>query len=176
MSDEQSNEKYSVTFRLDNAVLHKLRDLAKNDGVSLNTLANQIFKNYVEWDATATKAGWLVFHKTALKQIIDSVGKTTLENLALQTADYVKDVTLLMSERHDLEGYLSMLRSRAKKSGFVLIESHRGPGKRLILQHDMGRNWSLFFRAHYDRMLQNLGHPAKFEMTDNTLVIDLPGK
>ncbi|HJU14028.1 MAG TPA: hypothetical protein VJ792_06180, partial [Candidatus Nitrosotalea sp.] len=168
MSDEGASEKYSVTFRLDNAVLNRLRTLAKHEGISLNTLANQVFRNFVEWDATATKAGWLVFHKTALREIINSVDEDTLEKLAVQTADYVKDVTLIMSERHDLESYLSMLRNRAKKSGFVLIESHRGPNKRLILQHDMGKNWSSFFKAHYERMLQNLGFPAKFEQTDNT--------
>lgn len=173
MSDEEGSEKYSVTFRLDNAVLSRLRIIAKHEGISLNTLANQVFKNFVDWDATATKAGWLVFHKTALKEIINNVNEDTLKKLAVQTADYVKDVTLVMSERHDLESYLSMLRHRAKKSGFVLIESHRGPGRRLILQHDMGKNWSSFFKAHYERMLQNLGYPAKFEQTENTLVIDL---
>ena len=175
-NEKLAENRNSITFRIHDMVLDKLKNIAKNERISLNTLANQVFTNYVEWDATAIKAGWIIFHKTALRQIFDSLDDESLIKLAVTTADYVKDVTLLMSERNDLEGYLFMLRNRAKRSGFVLIESHHGADARFILQHDMGRNWSAFFKAHYERMLHNLGHSVSFDLTDNTLVMDLKNR
>ncbi len=170
---ESENKNYSITLRIRSSVYQKLKEYADHEQLSLNSLANQVFSNFVDWDATASKIGWIVFHRNALRAFLDAIDEDTLRNIAVSTADYLKDVTLLMSDKPDIESYYMMLRNRAKRSGFVLLESRNGNSRKIILQHDMGKKGSMFFKAHYERMLHNLGHPVEFDYTDNTLVLDV---
>lgn len=171
--NNSTSDRHSVTFRLDQSVLNKLKNIADGEKISLNTLVNQVFMNYVDWDAKAVKAGWMVFHKPALKEIIENIDDEDLVELAKNTSNYLKDVNLVMSGCNDLEGYLSLLRNRAKRSGFVLVDSKDEKNRRLILQHDLGRKGSIFFKAQCEQMLQNLGCHATFDFTANIVVIDL---
>lgn len=170
---ESENKNYSITLRIRSSVYQKLKEYADHEQLSVNYLANQIFSNFVDWDATASKAGWIVFHRNALRAFLETIDEESLRNIAVSTADYVKDVTLLMLGKSDAESYYTMLKSRAKRSGFVLLESRHGNNKKIIFQHDMGKKWSLFFKIHYERMLYNLGHQVEFNHTDNTLVLDM---
>ena len=41
------------------------------------------------------------------------------------------------------------------------------------MQHDMGENWSLYFKTYFQNIFHDLGVKAEFDYTDNTLVIKI---
>ncbi len=61
------------SFRINSKNLDKLKTQAKSNGVSLNTLVNEIFVNYLQWDMTATKAGWVVVLSEVLRSLMNEL-------------------------------------------------------------------------------------------------------
>ncbi len=47
----------TMTFRIDEDVLSKLRSESEHRETSLNTFVNHIFKRYVEWDMYEAESG-----------------------------------------------------------------------------------------------------------------------
>ena len=163
----------SVTFRFTTKEYNTLKKIAKNEKISLSALVNNMISRFLEWDMIVQKAGWIVFHKNTIKEILKCIDDDKLKEIAEHAAEYLKDITLLMYGTTDLESCLEMLRNKTMNSGFVIMESEHGNKRRIVFQHDMGRKWSSFFKVHYERMLNDLGYPVKCEITNNTLLLDI---
>ena len=163
----------SVTFRFTTNEYNILKKIAKNEKLSLSTFVNHIISRFLEWDMIVQKAGWSVFHKNTMKEILQCIDDEKIKEIAEHMAEYLKDITLLMYGTTDLESCLQMLRNKTLNSGFVIMEYEHENKKRIVFQHDMGRKWSSFFKIHYEKMLNDLGHPVKCEITNNTLVLDI---
>jgi len=161
------------SFRINSKNLDKLKTQAKSNGVSLNTLVNEIFANYLHWDMTATKAGWVVVLSEVLKSFLDEIDDKVLYKIAIRTADSTRDVRLMMTGDDTLDGFLSILRNRLRKSGISYTESSDNKMLKFIIHHNMGKKWSYFYKIQHERMLQNLGQSAELEFTDNSLIIHI---
>lgn len=173
MKADGEKKNTSVTLRIPSQMYKKLKKIAEAEDLSLNVISNHALANFLEWDITAEKVGLVMFHKNTIKEIIQNMDEETLKKIAHQTADNLLDFTLFISGRTDIESCLGMLRKWAKKSGFITTEYEQDTKRRIIFQHDMGRNWSVFYKNHYDKMLHTIGYTPKFEMTDNTLVLEI---
>jgi len=163
----------SVTFRFPTKEYKTLKKIAKNEKISLNALVNNMISRFLQWDMIVQKAGWIVFHKNTMKEILQCVDDDKLKEIAERAAEYLKDITLLMSGTTDLESCLEVLRNKTMNSGFVIMESEHENNRRIVFHHGMGRKWSSFFKTHYEKMLEDLGHPVRCEITNNTLVLDI---
>jgi hypothetical protein len=161
------------SFRINSKNLDKLKTQAKSNGVSLNTLVNEIFANYLHWDMTATKAGWVVVLSEVLKSLMNELDDKILYNIAIRTADSTKDVRLMMTGDDTVDGFLSILRNRLRKSGISYTESSENEMIKFIIHHNMGKKWSYFYKIQHERMLQNLRQSAELEFTDNSLIIHI---
>jgi hypothetical protein len=159
------------SFRINTKNFDKLKDQAENHGVSLNTLVNEIFSDYLHWDMTATKAGWVVVLSEVLKGLMNELDDKTLYDIAVRTADSTKDVRLMMTGNDTLYGFLSILRNRLRKSGISYVESSENKMITFVIHHNMGKKWSYFYKIQHERMLQNLGQQAELEFTENSLII-----
>lgn len=163
----------SVTFRIDSRKLETLRADAEENQISLNTLVNQVLTNYIEWDMVAAKAGYAVFQKDALKELFNATNEETLKRIASQSASSSKDMLLLMMGDYSLDVYLSLVKNRARKSGFILREYRDEKARKIVIQHDMGRHWSMFFKEQTEKIIHAMGYKAKVDYTDNTLVLNI---
>ena len=94
----------------------------------------------------------------------------TIESLSIRMA---KDMNLYMRGKHDVESWLDLLRARSQRSGFNLTEYEDEMLYEIVMQHDMGETWSLYFKTFYENVLHDLGVKTEFDYTDNTLVIKI---
>src|SRR6267143_2254740 len=163
----------SVSLRLSGPSLDKLKAEAKIEGLPFNALVNQILGDYLQWDRTATKAGWIVVLADVLKRVMNELDEKTLYKIAIATADSTKDVRLMMTGDDTIDGFFSILRNRLRKSGISYIESSEKGTIKFVIHHNMGKKWSFFYKTQHERMLQNLGQPATVYFTDNTLIINV---
>jgi hypothetical protein len=53
----------TITFRLDNDTLEKIRNVAKSENTSTNALVNKILESYIQWELDAPQAGWALMPK-----------------------------------------------------------------------------------------------------------------
>lgn len=163
-----------VTFRIPEQIIDSLEKFADTKQISVNTLANQIFKNYVEWDSTAVNAGWVVFPKPAIKELIDKMPLKDLELIAKNEAEYHKDMQLLMLGEQSIMGLLIMLKQHCNKSGFSFTETIKENNIiHFIIQHDLGDKFSFFNKILYTKMVNDLGYKLDMETTKNTVALHI---
>jgi hypothetical protein len=170
----KNNRSESVTFRLDSEKLQKLRGESQENQISLNTLVNQVIASFVDWDMVVSKAGWELLPKDILKELFGAIDEETLKKIASKTADTSKDARLMLTGVDDIESFYATMRYRIKKSGFVLREYDDPDGsKRIVVQHEMGLNWSMFFKEYNERILNSFGYKADIEISINSVMMKI---
>ena len=87
----------------------------------------------------------------------------------------MKDLTLLLRGEHSLSSFLQTIESWLRVSGFQYsyhITDH-DRNHRLVIQHEMGRRWSLYFEKLFRYVFAELSLASKpeFEVTDNVIAL-----
>lgn len=160
-----------LTVRITDQNLEKLRNEANKEEVSLNSMVNHIFSDYLQWDMYANKVGWIVVLAEVFKGIIDELDEKTLYKVAIRTANATANVGAMMTGENTLDGFFFILRNRLKKSGIKYVESNENGMTKFVIHHNLGKNWSYFYKIWHEQMLRNLGHITKISSDDNSLII-----
>jgi hypothetical protein len=73
--NDRNTTKKSITksFRIDEDVIRKIEDEAKNNNTSLNAEINNILRKYVDWDMLADKVGMLPITKPIVYEIFQNI-------------------------------------------------------------------------------------------------------
>jgi hypothetical protein len=162
-----------VTLNIRSGLLPVLEADADGKDMSLDDLANHVFTSYIEWDMVAAKVGWAVLQRDVLREVFAALTDGQIVDIATRTADAARGVRLSITGSDTLGAFYLVLRNRLRKSGFEFQETAFAGKRRIVINHGMGRKWSLFFKIHYGRMLDSLGHPATFDATDNVLAMTI---
>jgi uncharacterized protein YaaW (UPF0174 family) len=80
-------ESESITFRIEKNILEELREDSEQKVKRINTLANRIFKSYVNWHRLANNAGLVYISKAFLVEVM---GSLTDEQIVKLAKNYVK--------------------------------------------------------------------------------------
>ena len=164
----------SVTFRLNSSVLDKLESRAEQQKTSLNMLVNQILSGYVEWEMDSAKAGWVPTQRSILVNLIGHIEEKNILDLAENAAESSsKDSILYMHGKYNLESLLTNIRLSSHRSGFNVKEYGDGDNLEMMIQHDLGWKWSLFFKHYYQKIFHDLKQKVVFDYTETSLVISL---
>jgi len=162
----------STTYRLPEDMLQDLDAVAKQEEVTQNTLVKQVLDSYLRWEVSAAKAGWVVMPGVVLTNIMNELDEKTIIKIASDTAKIAcKSIILLMQDKYDFDAWIQVVRDRCKRSGFLLKEITTAGKTTIIMHHDLGEKWSVFFKAYYQEMLHELGIAPTFDYTDSTLVV-----
>ncbi len=163
-----------MSLRLDSDTWNRIKVFAKKQKISPNAIVSQILDSHVEWEINAVAAGWAVMPKPFLTQLFKSVDKEKVEKtISSLSVRMAKDMNLYMRGRHDVDAWLSILRARSQRSGFNITEYEDERYHEIVMQHDMGENWSLYFKTFYENVFHDLGVKTEFDYTDNTIVIKM---
>jgi hypothetical protein len=174
MQKKEKNISEHVTFRINKTTLDELKSISKNEKVSLNTLANKVFDSHVNWDVHVPEVGWVVMLKSGLTELIKQADTETISRIAKETAETnAKEISLYMRGNYGISEWISILKDRARNSGFKLKEYITGNKIKLVQHHDMGEKWSLFFKIFYETIFYDLGVKVNSDSTDNSVVIEL---
>lgn len=77
--------------------MRKINYKAEQDGISLNTLINQILKRYVEWDMYVGKAGMVPISKPVVKKLFQELSEEEVINMSKDIAkNAVYNIALFM--------------------------------------------------------------------------------
>jgi len=165
----------SVTFRFDNGILNQLRGEAAQKRISLNTLASQIFQSHVEYDTYASKAGLVSFPKSLLVRLMDRLSKQEVDKLSEYIAkNDIKDMTLMLRQEYTLSSFLAMIESWLRVSGFSYRRDGTGRVETFVIQHDMGKRWSVYFETLFSYVFEDLNQKKPlFDITDNSIAFKL---
>lgn len=138
----------TISFRLDNVVLEKLRKESEKQGLSLNVLVNQILKRYMEWDVFESKVGMIPVAKPVLDSLFKKLSEKEVTDIAKKVGgEIVKDIATFMKGSMNLESFVSWFETRMNMSGFDMNHDVRNDTHTYIIKHDLGKNWSLYHKT-----------------------------
>lgn len=97
------SKRKTMTLRIDYEVVKALEQQARKNNLSLNTLMNQIFHDYVDWHMQAGASGFIHFKKSLLATLIDRIDEKEIPVLAANDIECEKKQTLYMlRKKYDL--------------------------------------------------------------------------
>lgn len=162
----------TMTFRVDETIMTKLRHESEQREISLNTLVNQIFKHFVEWDVFESKVGMIPIARPIVVELFDvidvakRIGKNT-----------VRDIALFMKNKVEIYSFLSWFEARMKSSFLEIKHDIENNNTHVyIVKHDLGKNWSLYHKAVLELIfMELLGRPIDVITTSTTLSFRIKG-
>jgi hypothetical protein len=137
-------------------------------------LASQVFSTHAEYDAYASTSGMVSMPKSLLIIMMNKLDEEDVEKLSQQIAkNELKDLTLLLRGEHNLHSFLQTIESWLRVSGFQYtyhLTDHERT-HRLVIQHEMGRRWSLYFEKLFGYVFgeMSLVEEPEFEVTDSII-------
>lgn len=166
-----------ASFRINTSTLNNLKKISKEQKLSLNTYVNQIFDSHISWDLYAPEVGWVVMLKSALREIVKNIDDASIRSAAKNAAESgAKEIALSMRGKYNIDEWISILKDRAKSSGFSIKEYDERGITRLIMHHDMGEKWSTFFETYYHTVFYDLGSVVNSEHTENSILLEIKAK
>jgi hypothetical protein len=159
----------TASFRIDDSLLNALIEDANTKQISLNTLANQILKEYIEWYANAPKVGYLIVRKSLISAMFEKFNEDQIRHFAKITAKQSREINMLFASEYTLSSTLRVIEYKMRMSGYVYRKEIRDNYHVYIIEHGMGPKWSLYLAELFAAEFQEVKHDAEFEKLDNVL-------
>lgn len=165
----------SLTLRLDKGLLDKLRKESEQKMVSINSLANQIISSYIKWYSPAQRAGITFVPKSVLIPIIDSLAEYQIANVAEEfRKNGYEETLLMMSNEYSLSLILDLFDSWLSVSNLQFNRETSENSLKYIINHGMGKKWSLFLEKVFWYIAKDLGiTKAGFDVRDGSVTFKI---
>jgi len=165
----------SLTLRIDKGLLDKLRKESEQKMVSINSLTNQIIKSYIKWYSPAQRAGIMFVPKCLLIPLINNLAEYQILNIAdeFRKSGY-EETLLMMSKEYSLPVILDLFDSWLNVSNMQFDRESSENSLKYIINHGMGKKWSLFLEKVFWYMVKDLEITgATFDVTDGTVTFKI---
>lgn len=161
-----------VSFRLGKDLLDELRLEAEQKQISLNTFANQIFRQFMDWHLSAAKAGWVPVQREMLRSMIDKSSDEDIVMLAENIArTQMPEFILLLRREYDFASFLDVMEAWMKVSQFPYNHRNNDDKHLFVIQHELGKKWSLYMKKLFETVCEELASRPEISMTDNTITV-----
>jgi hypothetical protein len=161
----------SITFRLDNNIVNKLHREAERKDISVNTLVSHILRGHIDWHSNAAKAGFVTVRRGLLSNLINRLPEKEISSIAEYIAkNETKDFVLLLRNEYKIESALDVIETWIKISGYPYRHEVNCTQHSYVIQHDIGKNWSLYLAELYRFLFEEFGlKRVEFDLSHNTL-------
>lgn len=170
---QEKIETEGITIRTGKKVLDALKAEAKEKQISTNILISQIFKQHLDWHSNAANAGFVPMRRGTIVKLLNDISEEEVakiaRNIGLRES---KEFVLLLRNEYSLSSALDVIETWLRISGYLCKHEVRFGIHSFVLQHDMGKKWSIYLAEIYRSIFEEFGKPgAKFNLTENTVHI-----
>ena len=164
------------SFRIYESAFSALEEEARKRNVSLNTLVNQLFLSFANFDRYFQKFGMLKISKVAYRRTLKGVPDQEIVEAATEVAQ--NSARVILFTRYgtlSLAGVLEYLKSLADYAyWFEYNEVVSSERKRVVtLTHSLGKKFSLFMTAYSKSLFEQINMNPKLTSTEDSITITL---
>ena len=162
------------SFRINESAFLALEEEAGKHNISLNTLVNQLFLSYANFDRYFQRLGMLKMSKVAYRKILNAAPDNEIVEAARETAQNSARVIILARYGTlSLTGVLNYLKNLADYAYFFEYNEVPSPeGKRVItLIHSLGEKFSIFLKAYAKSLFELIAMDPKLTSTEDSITI-----
>jgi hypothetical protein len=169
-------DKENITFRLDKDILDRISLEAEQKGVSMNSVAQNIFSDYYDWSAYAPKAGMIPIHKTVLGMMVDRLPEKDIIEIAdLFGKVKVKNMILILRNDYNARAFLDVFESWLKSSSVSFTKNINHDAEVYTVTHELGIKWSTYLSRMLQVIFNDMGlNDATIEKTDDIVMFKIP--
>ena len=169
-----SKKTSSISFRIDEKYEKVLRNIAEENKTSLNTLANQIFGNYVEFELYAKKFGTLRMSTDTFRRMLDGMDEKRIIEIATRCGSQeVKEFILFKWKEINSKTVTDFIKIYFDLCGYGRCNLDEAEGKvTFSVHHDLQEKGSLFLKHLLESLIRTaLGKDCKTNVTSDTITI-----
>jgi hypothetical protein len=149
----------NVSIRIDSDLSNKLHEKCLEQKISLNTLINHMLEKQVNWHELTSEMGWVSMFRTTFRELTDSVSKDMIEKIAETTATSdLKNSLNYLYGYIDLDSILDLFKKRCLSTNVQYREMIVNGVKKIIIQHDLGKNWPFLIVGQMNAILNEIGY------------------
>jgi len=165
----------SITYRLPARMVEELETEADEKQISQNVLVKQIIEKYLQWDRFASKIGMIPVPKSLLMTLGEDMKDVDINKIVDAIVPVISESVLFMKGDYDLKRAIESLEDYMKASGMKSDHRMEGNIHHFIIQHDLGRKWSLFTEMLLKSIFNNFvpDKNLKCKITDNTVIASI---
>jgi hypothetical protein len=165
----------TASFRLDESALSAIKEDARKQNVSVNTMLNQLVLTYANYDRPMKRFHMLKLPTSSFNHILQA---STNEAIIEAGNSAGKDVpkTYIRAKWGELtvDSALDYLRTTADYTNlFEYSEVIRGGKINVTLSHDFGAKGSLFLQRYVQAIFEPLGKLPKFLPDENAVAFEV---
>lgn len=165
----------SITFRIDEKYEKTLRKTAEERKVSLNTLANQIFGNFAEFDTYAEKFGILKISTDTFRRLLVVIPQKDLAIVASNCgSEEAKEFILFKWKEIDYKNVIEFIKTYFVYCGYGQCDIESRNGKTMIsVHHDLGEKGSLYLKHFLEGLIMStLNKESKILTTKDSISLN----
>lgn len=149
----------NVSIRIDAELSGKLHEKCLEQKISLNTLINHLLDKQVNWHELTTEMGWISMFRSTFREISDSIPRDKIEKIAETTGTSdLKNSLNYVYGYVKLDSILDLFKKRCLSMNVQYREMKVNGKNKIIIQHDLGKNWPYFVVGQMKTILNETGH------------------
>ncbi|AIF82287.1 Ribonucleotide reductase N-terminal [Candidatus Nitrososphaera evergladensis SR1] len=151
-----------LLLRIPSNLLESLKIEAAKDDASVNSFITTVLKKYISWGRYQERLGFMPLHKSMVKTMLEKLTPEEIEEVGKMQKDQTIRDFLLFESGYNLKSFIQWIRLRCRVLGFDLrIKEEFEPDYTIfvMIHHDMGENWSLYYKGMFSAVLQELLPP-----------------
>ena len=149
----------NVSIRIDSDLSNKLHKKCMEQKISLNTLINHLLEKQVNWHELTTEMGWIPMFRSTFRELSDSISKDMIVKIA-ETAGLsdLKNSLNYLYGYIELDSILDLFKKRWHNMNVKYREIEVNGKNKIIIQHDLGKNWPYFIVGQMNAILNEIGY------------------
>ncbi len=149
----------NVSIRIDSDLRNKLHEKCSEQKISLNTLINHLLEKQVNWNELTDELGWVSMFRSTFKELMEQSPTEKIQEIAKKSADSdLKNSLNYFYGYINLESVLDMFKKRCQSMNVKFRVIPINGNNRIIINHDLGKNWPHFVIAQMTSVLNEIGY------------------
>lgn len=173
LGEQQKQKSRSVSFRIPEIMIESLETEATLKKISTSNLLTQILANHNDYLENAGRAGFVGVPRPLLTRLMEGYPEKQVIALADHLSkDTYTDIMSVLQNEYTVETFLKVIESWARASMMPFRLETKGGLNTCIIQHDLGKNWSLYLGHICKYVIEDLlQKKVKIETTAHTMML-----
>ena len=165
----------TISFRISESALRALQEDARKQNVSLNTLANQMFVSYADYDRYLQRFHMVKLSTPTLKRIINAATDQAIIEAGTSAGGSVPG-SFILAKTGELSApnmldYLKLMGAHANLFDYSEV-THVGKTS-VTLTHDLGQKGSLFLVHYVVAIFRQIGRELKVQELPDAITFEV---
>jgi hypothetical protein len=165
----------TISFRISQTAFKALQDDANKNNISLNTLANQLFMAYADYDRFLQKFHMVKLSSPTFRRVLSAATREAIIEAGRSAGASIPEsfVSAKMGEVNPTTAveYLRLMGAYANL--FDYSQTALTGRNSITLTHDLGANGSVFLASYVEALFKSAGKSVKVTEYDNGISIEL---